>query len=303
MNEVLNKCLILMLIIFTGYLIKRLKVYSPEVNTGINDLCFSLLFPLTILMSFYQKDMSIISISFILFTIFLFIINLFYSIFFANILVKDNIGTWIVSANALFRGNFIIMGVPIISTLVGEKGLVLTGIAIGLSQIFYNFASVLFYSKLDNTKINLKKIISNIFKNNMMIGGILGVFLMIFKINLGIFADLFRNLGSISSPLALMCMGYNLGFINIKKYLKPALVISFFKLILFPAIVLALLKFFKFPLEESVVSLVLFGAPVAVNTFTYTKRYNTQVQLAEYYIIVSTLLFIFTIQLFLRFVI
>ena len=299
MNEVLNKCLILMLIIFTGYLIKRLKVYSPEVNTGINDLCFSLLFPLTILMSFYQKDMSIISISFILFTIFLFIINLSYSIFFANILVKDNIGTWIVSANALFRGNFIIMGVPIISTLVGEKGLVLTGIAIGLSQIFYNFASVLFYSKLDNTKINLKKIISNIFKNNMMIGGILGVFLMIFKINLGIFADLFRNLGSI----ALMCMGYNLGFINIKKYLKPALVISFFKLILFPAIVLALLKFFKFPLEESVVSLVLFGAPVAVNTFTYAKRYNTQVQLAEYYIIVSTLLFIFTIQLFLRFVI
>lgn len=81
------------------------------------------------------------------------------------------------------------------------------------------------------------------------------------------------------------------------------MVISFFKLILFPAIVLALLKFFKFPLEESVVSLVLFGAPVAVNTFTYAKRYNTQVQLAEYYIIVSTLLFIFTIQLFLRFVI
>lgn len=285
-----------------GYLLKMRRFMEEKSIEDLNNLIFTYLFPISIMMSFYKNDTSSLNNSFIILISTLFIVGFFYSIIISNIFYRRDIKKWVVTANAIYRGNFLIMGLPIIEVLSGKNGLMLAGISIGISQIFYNVISVYFYSKLDEKKLNKKDLFVKIIKNPMTIGAILGALISISNINLFFFSDILTKLSSLASPLALLCMGFTLDFKGIFEHLKSSLFMSFFKLVLFPIFILIIFRHFNFSYDEKVVTMVLFAAPTAVNTYTFAKKYNNEVELSEFYVIISTLLFIVTIQILLYFI-
>lgn len=291
-------CLELILVIAFGRFLKYIKFFTEETISQINNFVFTIAFPMSILVSFYGKNISYEeSTKYILVIITFFIIQLIYSLGAAKLLEKER-KDFVSTANCLYRGNFIILGFPLINALLGEEGMALTGIAVVISQLFYNITTVSLYSTLEESeKVKIREVFVNVLKNPMALSGIIGFLIMIANINLGFLYNPLKLVGSVGSPLALLCLGYSLEFSYIKKFASHAMLITFLKLIIFPSILVVFINILNIEYIYSVILLILFGAPTAVNTFTFAKKYNSNIELVGSYVVLSTIVFTATIPI------
>lgn len=300
---VIQAVLDILFIILIGSLLRRFKLIDNEIVTGLNNLCFTVLFPVNIMMSFYKADIAeSLTGPYIIYLSILMLISMALSSLVMKLFIKEN-ENYVVDANAAFRGNFIIMSFPILSSIYGNSGIALAGAITGYSQFFYNFYAVGLYEKLSEGKTSLAVQIKKIVTSPLMIGVFLGFGIYFFKINLSIFENSLKTVGSMASPVALLCLGYGLDFRIDKRYLKDISLVTVLKLIVSPLMAIFLSKVFSLSEMQEVVAVVLFGAPTAVNSFVFAKKYKANTELARLNILVTTFLYLFTIVIVLKMII
>lgn len=293
---------ILNLIAFTvfGYLLKRRQFLSQHTIEQINSLVFHYCFPVNVAMGFYHVNITeVLSLHFFIYVVVTFISTTLIALLFARLLFADDMSRAMVSV-ALYRGNFIIMGLPILNALFGATSLALAGIIIALSQLLYNFCTTYFYeSACASVETNYLKLLRQVLTSPMLVGVYAGIFINLTHLPLFFMEEPLRTLGSMGTPLALIVLGYGFELSFHREYLKSTAMVCIFKLLFLPLLALFIAMFFPLSPLEKGVAVILFGAPTAVNSYTFAKHYGANETMAQDYVIYTTLFYIFTVYLIL----
>jgi predicted permease len=210
---------------------------------------------------------------------------------------NENRKARIVNAMSAASPNTAFMGIPVILTVFGQKGM----LEVIMSTLFLTVVVVVAIVLLDSDcsrsgPMEIRKIFAIIYKNPLVLSIAAGVIFSLFGIPLPKCIDtLFSYLSSTTGPLSLFAIGMTLT-LRIPKNIGKLIWIDSLKLIAMPLLTFILLKLFHASELMMATGLVLSSMPVAVTSYIIAQRYNTQVQESSDIVISSTVFSIITLS-------
>ena len=261
------------LIIATGMLSRHFGVLSREDVPGYNRSAFRVFVPCLLFYNVYTSDLSsAVRPKLILFAV----CGVLAVFLFAVLYVRrfephpDRKG---VVAQAIFRSNYVIMGIPIAQVLVGQENLGPVSILIAVIVPLFNFLAVYVLERFRGGRIEPGKIFVQILKNPLIISSVLGILCLLFSIRLPrLLEDGIRSLGNVGTTLQLFLLGAFFDFKGLRRYRADLTRVTFIKLILSPAVMLSLAALLGFRGVEFVALLGIFASPAAINSFTMVQQ-------------------------------
>ena len=139
--------------------------------------------------------------------------------------------------------------------------------------------------------------VRNVLLNPMVVVVYIGFVLMAFNWQIpGVFGTAIENIGAITGPLSMILIGATLSDINFRMLLDKAVwLISFLRLIAFPALFVLILKLLGADTMTMNIGVILLAMPVASNTAAISERYGGDHVFASVCVSVSTLLSVITV--------
>ena len=187
-----------------------------------------------------------------------------------------------VLVQAIFRSNFVLMGVPIVANIFGDENIAVSTMMIAIIVPMYNVLAVFALETFRNGKFALLPIIKDIFKNPMILGGIAGATLLILGVEVP--KPVLKPIGQISAattPVALIILGASFRFGATHEHRRQLLGAVFGRLILVPAVVLSTAAYvFGFTGIEFVTLIAIFASPCAVVSFAMAQQMGGDSELA-----------------------
>ncbi|MHB8126353.1 MAG: AEC family transporter [Desulfitobacteriaceae bacterium] len=298
---VFYQIVILFFIVLVGYLAAKLKILDDIANEGLSKLVIHITAPALIISTVTGKT-SLGSISDILNVL---VIALGYYIIMAIIskpivrllrVQKEDEGLY---RFTLIFSNISFMGFPVVGAIFGEG-------AIFYASIFTLPFNLLLYTlgiHLINKNFNLKS--KRKFEITKLINpGILAVVIAmaiyIFKIQIPfVLVETIKQVGSITTPLALIVIGSSLHTIPLREVFKEKALypIIFITLIAIPVIILLCLKTVIINKVIIGVTVIISGMPVASITVMFCNVYKGNTSLAAKAVLLSTIFSVISIPL------
>ena len=270
----IKKIVSLFIIMLMGVLIVRLKFLKSEDSRTLSVLMLYLVVPCTILNAFQVdytpeilKGLLVAGgCAVVIHFLWLILIQILGKIFSMDVVEKASI----MYTNA---GNLII---PIVTSVLGED-MVIYSVAFMAVQLCFMWTH-LKSSMCGEKSIDIKKIVTNLNLICVFLGIV--IFLTGFKFP-SLVQDTLSSVSSMIGPSAMFVIGMLIGGMNLKSVVtyKRVWLVTFFRLIVFPLIILALLKIFP------VASLVNGGKEILLVTFLacMTPAASTVTQMAQIY--------------------
>lgn len=298
---VFNEIIVLFIIIFIGYILRKQDLISTEFNKDLSNLLIKLTLPALIISSMHiTLDSDIIyNIQIIsLITIGIYIL----AILLANILIrilpipdnKKNIFIFLI-----VFGNVGYMGYPVLGVIYPDLGIfygLFNNIAFNI--LAWTYGIYLFTSTRGKKyTINWKHLL-----NNGIIAIFIGFILLLTGLRLPApLLGAVEHLGQMTFPLSMLIIGSSLAGVNYKKIVtnQYVLLITVIKLLLFPGLILLILRLLPVPEIVTNVSLLLSAMPCAALSVVFAEKYERDNQFAAQGVFTTTLLALFTIPLFL----
>jgi len=293
--ELINQIFMLFGLMAIGYLCGKTHILDAEANAKFSGFILKASLPATILNSaFSQNTMESSLVWHVTITAAgVFILLPVISKLLARILHLD-----VTCQLMLNYSNLGFMGLPIISGVYGEESTFFVAIFMMIFNIhMFTVGIITLQGKPDSLAAMLKKLCTP-----AIISALLAFVIVLFHIDAPTpAARLISSLGSVTTPLAMIIIGSQLAQMRFKEVLlKPSLyMISFLKLVVYPAIVYVVLRFTIGPGTITNIATILMGLPVAANVTMLCSGYNGDVRLAAQGTCISTLLSLLTIPIML----
>jgi len=295
----INAVLPLVTLAALGYILRRIKVISPEWASGANRLCYRTFLPVMLFMNIYGAEhLSAINWGLTIFATagILFAFSTGFAVLYIfSVQNRHRSVIW----QTTFRSNFAILGMPLAISLFGREG----GQSAAVLSLFtiptFTVLSVVVLSG----KLNIGGIVVSIIKNPLIIGVLLGFIVLAVQINLSKIPFLFSVLNSLSqvaSPLMLIALGAQFNFKATRGLLKPLAIGVGMRLLFVPAAVLcvAFIFFPRFHGADFAALISLFAAPVAVAATVMAVEMGGDGELAGQMLFWTTVLSAVTIFMF-----
>lgn len=190
------------------------------------------------------------------------------------------------------------IGIPVISSIFGTEYVVyVTEFMLVYTLVFYTYGIALMDGKL--TAASIRAMI-----NPGTVSGLLAMAIIIFSIQLPDFLKTaVTYLGNVTSPMALVAVGFALAQSDLKKIFgQPRLyVFSVIKLLLFPLLLLPLLRLVLGGSDLLAVCMVMFGMPVGNMPLILGNQRGLNVTACSAAIILSTVLCVLTVPVLMIF--
>lgn len=187
-----------------------------------------------------------------------------------------------VLVQAVFRSNFVIMGVPIVANIFGDDNIAVSTMMIAIIVPMYNILAVFALETFRNGRFELVPIVRDIFKNPMILGGLAGATLLILGVEVP--APVLKPIGQISAattPVALIILGASFKLGSTQEHRKQLAGAIFGRLILVPAVMLTVAAYvFGFRGVEFVTLVAIFASPCAVVSFAMAQQMGGDADLA-----------------------
>ena len=199
----------------------------------------------------------------------------------------------------VFRSNDAIFGLAVASALLGEDHLGLMSIAVSLCVPLYGFFSVIAMERYRGERVRFWRVLLRILTNPIILGCAAGFAVNLLKIELPpLLQKPIDGLASITSPLAFVLLGGTISFSAVRKNRRAIALVSLLRLIAVPVAVVGSLLLLGFRGEFIVVALIIFGAPVAMVTYTMAVGMQADDELAGTLVAVTSVLSIVTMFVF-----
>jgi len=165
----------------------------------------------------------------------------------------------------------------------------------------YNILSAVALAGDENEKLQglrgLKVIITNVF-NPMLYGILVGAAVSLSGLSLPVMVNVpVDYIAVMTTPMALLVVGGSIDISKVRSRYKPALAVTFVKLVVSPLIVLPLAIWVGFSTEALVVLLILFGTPTAISTYAIVTTMGGDEELALNSIMLSMLFAMFSLTI------
>ncbi len=199
----------------------------------------------------------------------------------------------------VFRSNDAIFGLAVAASLLGENNLGLMTIAISFSVPLFGLFSVIAMEHYRGEQTRFWRVLWRVVTNPIILGCIAGFIVNLLKIQL---PDLIQKpvdgLASITSPLAFVLLGGTISFSALRRNRAATVAVSLIRLLIAPIATLGVFLLLGFRGEFLVVALIIFGAPVAMSTYTMSVGMQADYELAGTLVAVTSVLSIVSMFLF-----
>lgn len=286
------------LLMILGILFRKIGWMDEEFASKMNKFVF--LVPLPVLVFEDLATVDFVKVWDLKFVLFCFLATLFSiglaflgSFFLRNRSVQ---GEFI---QASYRSSAALLGIALIQNIYGNAGmgpLMIIG-----SVPLYNIMAVIVLSffRPERGKMDKKLIIKTlqgILKNPIIIGILAGMIWSASGITMPVIVEsTISKIGATATPLGLMAMGANFQFQKAFAYVRPTIVASAMKLVVFAAVFLPIAVLFGFRNEELVAILIMLSSATTVSCFVMAKNMGHEGVLTSSIVMVTTLFSAFTV--------
>ncbi|MBQ4343458.1 MAG: AEC family transporter [Erysipelotrichaceae bacterium] len=292
----LNVVLPLLLLVVVGYLLKLRKFFSDTTLKQMNKLVFTLLIPASLLKSILTSSIQdALQPKYLLFVLAGVAGMILSGILLGEKLCErqDQKG---VMAQAIFRGNTVLFGIPVVSMLYPNESIVLTTSMIAIVVPIFNLCAVVSLQLHAGMKTDFKSLLISVLKNPMVIATLSGFTLKLLGVEVpAAILKTVTEIGNAANPIGLIVLGASFELPAISENIKKLSIIALMRMILWPVIMMSLAIFLGYRGIELATVMVLFGAPTAVSSFATAVQMKGDGALASQAVMLTTALSVFTI--------
>ena len=197
---------------------------------------------------------------------------------------------------AIFRSNFVIMGIPIISNIFGDDQLAIPTMMIAIIVPIYNIVSVFILETFRGGHFYLPGILLGVLQNPMILGAICGPIFLVPGLPLPkVILKPVSQLAAATTPMALIILGASFKAGSYHEHLPQLVGCVLGRLIIVPTIMLGLAIFVGFRGVELVTLMAIFATPCAVAGYAMAQQMGSDADLAGNCVVYTTGLSCFTI--------
>ena len=274
-----------------GYGAKRLLRLEKSHVQKFNALVFHTLLPLMLFYNIYTSDIRG-GVSFrclglalgVLLALFLLTWLLVTRVEPAN----DQRGVMI---QASFRSNFLLLGMPLIRELCPGADLATVSVMLAIVVPCYNVLAVVTLETFHRREIDVKKILLGIVRNPLIIASAAGILLNLSGLALpDCLANPISQLGSSASPVALLLLGAQFEFQDVRSHRRNLAICTALRLVVFPGVALPLAALAGLRGPEFAVLISMFATPTAVASYSMAAQMGGNPELAASAVTMTTLL-------------
>jgi malonate transporter len=197
--------------------------------------------------------------------------------------------------------NLVLLGIPFTLGVLGQRGFEELSLLISVHLVTMLMASIILFQWFSRggESIHPLRIVRDFFRtlltNPLIIGILAGLAWRLSGLDMPTLAMRFVDaLSAIAAPLALFAMGLGLKKFGIQGNIRPALVLSFIKLVLMPAVTLALAWVVGLPPLTATVAVAAAALPSGVNSYLIATQFGTERALASNQMTIATALAVVT---------
>jgi len=192
---------------------------------------------------------------------------------------------------AVYRSNFVILGLPIVSNIFGGENLATTAVAVTVIVPVFNVLAVVVLEVFRGGKPDPGHILLGIAKNPLIIGAVLGALTIPLKLQLpGFLESVISSLSVTATPMALLVLGMSLNPKSLKTGRRNLAVCVIGRLLVVPAIALGLAALLGFRDVAFVTMIAVFASPTAVSSYTMAVQMDSDGELAANAVVLSSAL-------------
>lgn len=281
--------IVLFIIMLIGVLLGKMKVINSESRSTISFLIINVSMPMLIVSSSnleFNEQTKNESMWLIIMSVAAF----FFSILLAQLIFKKA-----VPRCATVFSNAGYMGLPVLNSILGSKGLFLGAIFQMVFHLFTWTYGISLFTKSNKFKDSLKKMI-----NPSLIAVAIAIVLMFTGWKMpDTIQTVLKMMGELTTPLSMLLIGATLAQVSLKEVikLKQIYLVTALRLLIIPAFVLLFLLFPSIPKISVYVVFVINAMPSAAITGILAMKFNNDEKLASSIVAFSTLISIITLFL------
>lgn len=283
-----------------GFAAVRLKFTDRPFMNRLNALNYKLFFPFLMFNNVYgAKPENMPSLKLILTGVLSVSLLVVVLVLVVPKIVKENPRRGVV-IQGIFRSNFIIYGIPLTTYVFGEEKSSVCGMMILIMVSLFNIAGVIVLELFrEGGKIRPKQLLLGIVKNPLLQGCVAGLLFYLLRIRLPEFiAAPVSSVAGLATTLALIVLGANLKFDELKQNSRTVAAVLVIRLLLLPAVMLVFAYFIGLRGVELFLILIIFGTPVATSSYPMAVNMGGDGPLAGQLVFVSTVASLATIFAF-----
>ncbi len=292
--------LALLIMIGAGYFVTKKGTLDAHTNNQMSDLIVNIFNPMLVLASAAnsvgQISLAAMKLAGII-AVGMFLAFIIAGMVLSPLFEKDRELRKIFQLMFVFS-NVGFIGIPVISSIFGAEYVVyVSEFMLVYTLVFYTYGIALMDGKF--SKDSLRAMV-----NPGTIAGLLAMAVILFEIQLPEFLNTaVTYLGNVTSPMALVAVGFALADSDIKKvFCQPRLYLfSVVKLLVLPLLLLPLLRFAVGTSDLLSVCMVMFGMPVGNMPLILGNQRGLDVTACSAAIILSTVLCVLTVPVLLLF--
>jgi malonate transporter and related proteins len=290
--------------VIIGFIIKKYQFLSDKLTAFFDYTSFNILLPIALVTYFWQIEFPNIK-TFALLISFFGAGMIVFSIGFlvANKKFKYKIDDSALIGLASCFGNSVALGIPLMHSLLGKTNIMPYMILVLFHGLIHFTYTTMIIESYRNRTLKIHKqiyrTIKGLFKNIVLVGIFLGIFLNYSKIIQPlVLMNILNTISNFALPCVLLSLGFALAKFNLILSLQKSVILTVLKNIIHPLIAFMISKFF-FQLDELLVITVTLAAalPSGSQTYYFAFRYNAQKELVSSNIVLSTFVSFFTLSI------
>lgn len=285
---------VLFLYILAGIICRKCHIFTDEVQNKLTDFAMMITLPCMIFESFkmdfnldiLKRSMTALIIASLMAALAYALGKLLYRRYPPNEKSIMEYGTLVTNSG--------FAGLPIISGMYGDEGLLLASFFIIPTRILMWSAGIALF-----TGAGSKGALKRVALHPAVIAVYLGLIRMVLQLPLPVFVDTaLKNMGACTSPLAMALVGSILADTKIRELFEPkAFYLVLIRQIILPLICLGALRLLNIGGLTMGISVILSGMPIGSSTAILAQKYGADATFASKCVVISTATSLITISL------
>lgn len=197
---------------------------------------------------------------------------------------------------AIFRSNFVLIGIPLVGNIFGDEALAVPTMMIAIIVPIFNVLGVFELETFRGGHFDLPAILRGVMQNPMILGAVFGVAFLLSGVPIPepVLKPI-RQVAAATTPVALIILGASFTFGSSGRHLPQLVACVFSRLILVPGIMLSLAVYLGFRGVDLVTLLAIFATPCAVASFAMAQQMDSDADLAGNCVVYTSALSCLTI--------
>lgn len=286
------------LIMAVGFFVRRKGLLSEQDVRHMNKMVFLTLFPPLMFTNLYGHELdNILDLKLVVFTVSA-ILTVYALAFVIVLRIEKNPRSRGAMIHAIYRSNFVIMGLPIVSNIFGDENLAVTSMMVTIVVPVFNVMAVITLEIFRGGKPDALHILKGIAKNPLILGAMAGLIAVLTGLQLPpVVEKTVEMMSGAATPVALLLLGASFDFQSLERCKRNLMICLAGRLVIVPAVALTAGVLLGFRDVALVTLIAVFASPTAVSSFTMAQQMDSDDELAGNCVIFSSMLSCFTMFL------